>query len=219
MEVEKLANVVGLVITGVLDPEKITAQRVINFDIVTKEEGRQIETLRLDSSLSVFTISKTIEVLCTKTRLQVLGTGEVSDRVSDITKKLLESSGFDDFSSLGVNAYVDFTFKRPEDCLQFGNFFIPLPFWQDYLRDGRVSEFTMKEDHNRSYPDYRKSFTIKSLHPRQLPDGKKVADVRLSVNYDFRLDSIGSCIDVIDRSLGFFNLFWEDADSIFKKVS
>ena len=218
MQINSLRNAVRLVITGEFDPEKITAQRAIEYNIVTQEESCQIETRKLDSSLSVFIISKKIEVICNKGYIQVMGPGDVSDRIPDITKKLLISSGFEKVDSVGVNAFVDFTFSKPEDGLQFGNFFVPLDFWQEYLRDGRVLEFTIEENQKHTYPDSTNSINIRSIPSKKLADGRSVAAVRLSCNYDFRLDSIEKCIEVFDKSLSLFNKFWSDSDSIIGRV-
>ena len=219
MKVKKLGNVVCIVVTGEFNPQKVTAQRVIDYDLVTKEESCQIETQRLDSSLSVFTIAKQIDVMCSKNWIQVSGAGSVSDRIPDLTKKLLNSSGFERITSVGVNAFWDFDFHNHEDRIQFGNFFIPLGIWQDYLREGRVSEFTMRENGKHSYPDYKKSISIKSLLPKSLPNGQIVSAVRMSVNYDFQLETIDDCFAVINRSLSLFDEFWKDSDSIIDKVS
>lgn len=218
MEVKKLGNVVCLVITGKFDPEMITAQRTVDYNLVTREESCQIVTRKLDSSLSVFNIAKKIDVFCNKERLQVVGPGEVSDRIPDITRKLLLSSGVEIVDSVGVNAFVDFTFNKREDGIQFGNFFVPLAFWQNYLRDGRVFEFTIAENQRQIYPDSTNSFNIKSIRSRELPNGQRVAAVRLSCNYDFRLDSIDNCVDVINRSLSLFNRFWKEADNIIGRI-
>lgn len=218
MKVNKLGNVVCLVVTGEFNPELITAQRVVEYDILNKEECGTLETRRLDASLSVFTISGNIEVLCSKERLQVSGTGEVSNRVPDLTKNLLISAGITKVNSVGVNAFVDFTFDKPEDGHQFGNYFIPLPFWQDYLRDGRVLEFTIAENERREYPDSTNSINIRSIKSRKLPDGRRVAAVRMSSNYDYRLNTMDQCIAVISKSLDDVNDFWGKSDSILSKV-
>ena len=218
MKVNKLGNVVCLVVTGEFNPDLITAQRAVEYDILNKEECRQLGTRRLDASLSVFTISSNIEVLCSKERLQVLGTGDVSNRVPDLTKKLIISAGISKVDSVGVNAFVDFTFDKPEDGHQFGNFFIPLPFWQDYLRDGRVLEFTIAENKRSEYPDSTNSITIKSIQSRKLADGRRVAAVRMSSNYDYRLNTVEQCLEVITKSLDDVNDFWGKSDSILSKV-
>lgn len=218
MKVNKLGNVVCLVVTGDFNPELITAQRAAEYDILSKEECGQLETRRLDASLSVFTISSNIEVLCSKERLQVLGTGDVSNRVPDLTKQLVISAGISEVDSVGVNAFVDFTFDKPEDGHQFGNFFIPLSFWQDYLRDGRVLEFTIAENSMKDYPDSTNSITIKSIKSRKLPDGSRVAAVRMSSNYDYRLDTVEQCLEVISKSLNDVNDFWRKSDSILSRV-
>lgn len=218
MKVDKLSNVVCFVITGEFDPMKVTAQSFIEYNIITKDESCQIETQRLNSSFSFFTIAKEIDVLCSKDTIQVSGKGEVTDRVLEITRNLLISGGFYKVDSMGVNAYVDFTFKCVEDCYQFGNFFVPLDFWQTYLREGRVFEFTLGENSTRDYPDYRKSINIRSIRSRQLPDGQKVVAVRMSVNYDFRLDSVDKCIEVVGMSLDLFDKFWQESESIFENV-
>lgn len=47
MRVNKLGNVVCLVITGEFNPELITAQRVVEYDILSKEECGQLESRAL----------------------------------------------------------------------------------------------------------------------------------------------------------------------------
>lgn len=219
MEIKRLGNLVGLVITGDFSPEFITAQWAIDNSVLTEEECCKTQTRRLDASLSVFTISKDIEVLCTKDRLQVTSTGEFSSRVPDITKRILLNSGTSNITSIGVNALFDFTFNRRSDGYQFGNFFIPLSFWKDYLRDGRVFEFTIAENKTQVFPDSTNSINIKSIPSKKLADGTPVAAVRMSGNYDFRLSSIEHCIKVIERSMDLFSDFWQKSNDIINKVN
>ncbi len=217
MIVEKERNFVSVVIIAAFRPETINLQWVKDKSIIFPSEASCGSTRRLEKNLSVFNVSKSIEIVCTNDRLQVTGLMEEQTRVVDICRYIFRLSQHEDILSVGINAAIEFTFHSHEDGYEFGNYFIPLKKWEKYMEEPRVLDFTIRDNKDPQTTKRIKSINIRSIKPKITAMGN-IARVRMSVNNNFSIDDESEALSIIETALIYTDEFWKESESILSEI-
>lgn len=218
MNVEKLRNYISVVVIGDFHPDKITAEWLVEKGIVSEESAQYKRILRLERNLSVFLISRNIEVLATRDRIQVTGLVDDQDEVINISIGILKLSEHSNLKGVGVNPVLEFTFQSVEDGDKFGESLIPMNKWKGYFKIPSLFEVTLRDNADPKEIGYDKAINIRSITPRQLDDGKSIASVKMSANYSFGVSTDEDCMRLLKNTAKYSDEFWAQSDQIIANI-
>ena len=218
MEVEKLRNYISLVVIGAFSPENITAEWVVEKGIVSAEAAQNKVTRRLERNLSVFMISRSIEVVATRDRIQITGLIDDQDEVVGMSLGILSLSEHGEIKGTGVNAVYEFTFKCVSDGDRFGEFLVPMDNWNGIFKKPSVYELTLRDNADPKEVGYDKAINIKSITSVRSTSEGDIAAVRMSANYSFNVNSEEESCRIIKDATRFTDEFWAQCDQIIAGV-
>jgi hypothetical protein len=218
MEVEKLRNYISIVVIGVFSPDKITAEWVVEKGIVSAEAAQNKVTRRLERNLSVFMLTRSIEVVATRDRLQITGLIDDQDEVVGITLGILSLSEHGNIKGTGVNAVCEFTFKSISDGDRFGEFFVPMDKWNGIFKKPSVYELTLRDNADPMEVGYDKAINIKSITSVRSSSEGDIAAVRMSANFSFNVKAEDESCHIIKEATRFTDEFWAQFDQIIAGV-
>ena len=218
MEVEKLRNYISIVVIGAFSPENITAEWVVEKGIFSAEAAQNKVTRRLERNLSVFMLSKSIEVVATRDRIQITGLVDDLDEVVGISLGILSLSDHGDIKGTGINAVYEFTFKCVSDGDRFGEFFVPMDKWNGIFKKPSVYELTLRDNAAPKDVGYDKAINIKSINPIRSTSEGNIAAVRMSANYSFEVNSEAESCCIIKDAIRFTDEFWNQSDRLIAGV-
>lgn len=218
MEYQKQGESISLVVLCKVEPIFIHIKWMNERGIITGQEMEESvnQNFTLSEKLSVFNIGKTISIYCDKGRFQI----ECADitayqRIMDICRETLKMNRPSDFTAVGINAYMDFTFNNAEDALRFGDTFVPLEQWNDIIPNARTSNFTIQENlETPTITHPRRAINVQSLGA----DKKTLLPVcRIGVNNHYPITSIDEMEEVIKNAPAKYEEFRGWCERLFKE--
>ena len=217
MEVQKLRNYISIVIIADFYPEEVNLGWVQDKGIVFPSEASYGFTKRLERNLSVFKVSKSIEIVCNNERLQVTGLVAEQKRVIDVANDIFIHARHSNVIGIGINAALEFTFYKQEDGVEFGNYFVPMRKWERFFEVPRVLDFTIRDNKDPKQTKRIKSINIRSISPKITAFGN-IAKVRMSVNNSISVDREEEVVSLIEKTANYADDFWTECDVIISEI-
>ena len=200
---------ISIVVVGKFIPIYIHAKWMYDFGIITESEFSEIkkDSITIQNDLSKFYINKLFEFSCLPNRIQVI-THDIglSSRIVRLIKDILTINKTDEFTAVGINADMDFTFLNVEDSYNFGKYFSKLDVWNDYLNAPRVLNMSFT-DHTPSieeacYGNPKKTIVIKSIG-----QNKNIPIVQIVCNNHFNAKRSEDIYKILDEADIFYTSF------------
>lgn len=217
MDVEKLRNYISIVVIANFYPEEVNLGWIQEKGIVFPSEASYGLTKRLERNLSIFKVSKSIEIVCNNERLQVTGLVAEQKRVVEVARDIFIHARHSNVIGLGINAALEFTFYKQEDGVEFGNYFVPLKKWERFFEVPRVLDFTIRDNKDPKHTKRIKSINIRSISPKITAFGN-IARVRMSVNNSISVDNEEEIVSIIEKAVDYTDEFWTECEVIISKI-
>ena len=220
MNYNKQKESISIVIVGKFNPIYIHAKWMCDFGIITESEMSEIveNSITIQNDISKFYVNKLFEFSCFPNRIQVI-THDIalSFRIVKLIKDILIVSKTDEFTAVGINADMDFTFYNVEDSYNFGKYFTKLDIWDDYLNEPRVLSMSFT-DHT---PTIEKSCCgnpKRTIVIKSIGENKGIPIVQIVCNNHFNSNKSEDINKILDEAEGYYANFRVTYDRLINNI-
>ena len=200
---------ISIVVVGKFYPIYIHAKWMYDFGIITESEFSEIDknSTTIQNDISKFYINKLFEFSCFPNRIQVI-THDItlSSRIIRLIKDILTINKADEFTAVGINADMDFTFFNDEDSYNFGKYFTKLDIWDEYLNAPRVLSMSFT-DHVPSIEEACYGNPKRTLLIKSIGENKGIPVVQIVCNNHFNASKSEDINKILDEAENYYANF------------